>query len=314
MISLVCLNLPPKLRYKPENMFLYAVIPGPNKPPLNCLNHYLQYLVDELEEFWDLGVQLTRTSDHYYGRVVRCAVVCVVCDLLAARKTVGFGSIRHTQMCAFCHCTRQSHGLGNTAVHSWKRRTNAEYRMDSQRYLEAEDFKDRKDIFTETGIRYSKLLRLKYFDPSRFVVVDAMHNLFLGLIQEHFEILGMKLEKLEDEAIALEINIQPHQFQQLATNEQKSMKHLINLLQSPLTTALKSQYERKSITNKVINHHLAMLKLACSLLNAPLLPMHGNKTKFYKADYARALIEWVSKLGSESLVSRLIRRTEVKAE
>ena len=34
----------------------------------------------------------------------------------------------------------------------------------------------------------------KYFDPSRFAVVDAMHNLFLGIVQEHFEILGIRLE------------------------------------------------------------------------------------------------------------------------
>jgi len=65
-------------------MFLYGVIPGPNEPPLDCLNHYLRYLVDELKDFWDPGVQFTCTYKCYHGRVVHCAVVCVVCDLLAA--------------------------------------------------------------------------------------------------------------------------------------------------------------------------------------------------------------------------------------
>ncbi|KJA19404.1 hypothetical protein HYPSUDRAFT_143849, partial [Hypholoma sublateritium FD-334 SS-4] len=41
LISLVCLNLPPDLRYKAENMFLFGVVPGPTEPPLDCLNHYL---------------------------------------------------------------------------------------------------------------------------------------------------------------------------------------------------------------------------------------------------------------------------------
>ncbi|KAF9471199.1 hypothetical protein BDN70DRAFT_765570, partial [Pholiota conissans] len=41
LISMVCLNLPPEMRYKPENMFLFGIIPGPNEPPLACLNHYL---------------------------------------------------------------------------------------------------------------------------------------------------------------------------------------------------------------------------------------------------------------------------------
>lgn len=42
-----------------------------------------------------------------------------------------------------------------------------------------------------SGIRWTELLRLPYFDPTTFVVVDPMHNLFLGLIKEHFQgILG----------------------------------------------------------------------------------------------------------------------------
>ena len=41
LISLMCLNLPPEIHYKAENMFLFVIIPGPKKPPLTCLNHYL---------------------------------------------------------------------------------------------------------------------------------------------------------------------------------------------------------------------------------------------------------------------------------
>ncbi|KJA14254.1 hypothetical protein HYPSUDRAFT_208847 [Hypholoma sublateritium FD-334 SS-4] len=29
------------MRYKPENMFLAGVVPGPHEPPLTALNHYL---------------------------------------------------------------------------------------------------------------------------------------------------------------------------------------------------------------------------------------------------------------------------------
>ena len=36
-------------------------------------------------------------------------------------------------------------------------------------------------IETETGIKYSVLTQLPYFDPIRFtIIVDPMHNLFLG--------------------------------------------------------------------------------------------------------------------------------------
>ena len=35
-------------------------------------------------------------------------------------------------------------------------------------------------IEVETGIKYSVLIELDYFDPIRFTIVDPMHNLFLG--------------------------------------------------------------------------------------------------------------------------------------
>ncbi|KAA1479469.1 hypothetical protein DENSPDRAFT_759150, partial [Dentipellis sp. KUC8613] len=38
---MVCLNLPPHLRYLPENMYLVGVIPGPTKPSGPEINHFL---------------------------------------------------------------------------------------------------------------------------------------------------------------------------------------------------------------------------------------------------------------------------------
>ena len=46
------------MRYKPENMFLAGVIPGPKEPPLTALNHYLKPLVDDLIDFWETGVRI----------------------------------------------------------------------------------------------------------------------------------------------------------------------------------------------------------------------------------------------------------------
>lgn len=33
---------------------------------------------------------------------------------------------------------------------------------------------------SESGYRYTELLKLSYFDPSRMLTIDPMHNLFLG--------------------------------------------------------------------------------------------------------------------------------------
>jgi hypothetical protein len=59
----------------------------------------------------------------------------------------------------------------------------------------------RDRIFKETGIRWSELLRLPYWDPTRSVVVDAMHNLFLGLVKFHCQtVLGFQVAANPDES------------------------------------------------------------------------------------------------------------------
>jgi len=40
-MAMTILNLPPSLRYKPENIYLVGVIPGPKKPSLKQINHFL---------------------------------------------------------------------------------------------------------------------------------------------------------------------------------------------------------------------------------------------------------------------------------
>ena len=40
-IPLALLNLPPSIRYKAENLYVLGVIPGPRKPSLDEINHFL---------------------------------------------------------------------------------------------------------------------------------------------------------------------------------------------------------------------------------------------------------------------------------
>ena len=62
----------------------------------------------------------------------------------------------------------------------------------AQKYLNAETTEERLQAFNESGVRWTELLHLSYFDISRCVIVDSMHNLFLGLVKEHFKgILGI---------------------------------------------------------------------------------------------------------------------------
>lgn len=192
VISLACLNLPIEQRYKPENMFVPAIIPGPREPPLDSTNSYLRPLVTAFLEFWT-GVRFTHTAMCDLGRLVFCAIIAVICDLPAARKIGGFSSHSHEWFCSVCWCNKTQHTYENIDIASWKRRTNEDCRHWAARFHEAHSAKVAESSFDHSGLRWSELLRLPYYDPARFLVIEPMHNLFLGLIKEHFQgVLGYR--------------------------------------------------------------------------------------------------------------------------
>jgi len=116
-IWLVLLNLPPHLRYRPENTFLAGIIPGPRKPSLSDINHSLKLLVDVLLEFFEPGVLYSRTARHKQGCRVRAILVPVVSDMLAARQAGGFASPMATYFCTRCNLKVQD--IENLDKHSW---------------------------------------------------------------------------------------------------------------------------------------------------------------------------------------------------
>lgn len=83
-----CLNLPPSLRHKPENLYL-SIIPGPKEPATDQTNHFLRPLVDDLLPSWSNGTWYSRTCQYPNGRLVRSALGPLICDMLAARKVAG---------------------------------------------------------------------------------------------------------------------------------------------------------------------------------------------------------------------------------
>ncbi|KDQ32205.1 hypothetical protein PLEOSDRAFT_1015251, partial [Pleurotus ostreatus PC15] len=88
-------------------------------------------------------------------------------------------------------CIIPQHAFGCWNLTAWPRRENYQCRAHAEAFQSAPTDDTAQSSFDQTGVRYSELLRLPYFDPSCFIVVDSMHNLFLGLLKEHFtNILG----------------------------------------------------------------------------------------------------------------------------
>ena len=190
-VYLTLLNLPRKLRYRKENMILVCLLPG-GKEKDQDLNKLLAPLVDELLCLWD-GC-LFRTPTCETGRLIRAALICISCDLPAARKVTGMKSC--TTCCSKCHQefkhyptdekkkdghAKWRYDCSGNDYESWVPRTAAEVKLLGEQYLECKN-NNQRDIFVKNfDVRYSVFSKLPYFDPVTMTVVDPLHNLYLGV-------------------------------------------------------------------------------------------------------------------------------------
>ena len=99
-LYMVLMNLPRTERFKPENVFLVGVIPGPHEPKLN-INTYLKPLVAELNALWENGLSF-KAQDTTTAQIFRAVLLCVGCDDLAARKVCGFTGHASNRGCSKC--------------------------------------------------------------------------------------------------------------------------------------------------------------------------------------------------------------------
>ncbi|KAF6755596.1 hypothetical protein DFP72DRAFT_811306, partial [Ephemerocybe angulata] len=166
----------------PQNVYLAGVIPGPGKPSTSQINHHTSLIVDDFVRFWETGVRYTRTTRRKDGLSVRAATAPVLCDALGSRQLCGYGSPTSTFFCTFCWLRYSD--IENFDAASWPVRDCNEHRYWAELW-EISDANTRQTIFEDHGIRYTPLLRLPYFDPVQHIVVDSMHNLYLGLLQRH---------------------------------------------------------------------------------------------------------------------------------
>ncbi|KAH9856390.1 hypothetical protein C2E23DRAFT_696984, partial [Lenzites betulinus] len=75
--------------------------------------------------------------------------------------------------------------INNTDAASWPRRNCETFRRLAEEWRSAPSERRRDQLFKTSGVRYSSLLDLPYWRPTRYTIIDTMHNLFLGLLQRH---------------------------------------------------------------------------------------------------------------------------------
>lgn len=133
------------------------------------------------------------------GRLLRVALVALVCDKPAAHKIAGYGPTSCTKFCTVCKVTLSDlktpaafvdGGTSSlldlnsdqmlTCIPAFPPRTDQEQRALGEVYLRVTQKTARATFITENATRWTQLSRLPYFDLVRQVVIDPMHNLYLG--------------------------------------------------------------------------------------------------------------------------------------
>ena len=175
------MNLPRSERFKQENVLLLGIIPALEHEP-SSLNSFLRPLVEELKVFWD-GVRLNTAESPRYKLLFKVALMCVACDIPAARKCCGFKGHSANYGCSRC-MKKFPGGFGAKDFSGfdrskWPPRTYEGHLQATRKLAECTTKSATGSLETQTGVKNSILMELPYFNPIRFTVIDPMHNLFL---------------------------------------------------------------------------------------------------------------------------------------
>ena len=185
-IYLAIMNLPRHLRYRRENMILVGLIPGgKERIPLS---YFIKRLADQLKKLW---VSISKILKR------RVALLAIACDVPAGRKLCGFLSHSSPRGCSRCDCWYETVPnpkggpykiLWNTPMGDsngvFLHRTRQEHMDYGKQWRKADTPAERKAISKNTGFRWTPLLLLEYFDPSRMLVLDPLHNIWEGLFKD----------------------------------------------------------------------------------------------------------------------------------
>ena len=181
VLYLVILNLPRTIRFKPENVLIAGIIPGPKEPSLSEMNSYLRPLVKELNSLWFDGFTMQHKGKSI---TIRAAVLATVCDIPATAKIGGFLGHSSKHACWKCSKIFPHNKVLNrvdfSGVDIGMSRTHDEHKKNAIRALSALTPSQRHEIETETGSRFTELMNLPYYDSIRYAIIDRMHNLLLG--------------------------------------------------------------------------------------------------------------------------------------
>ena len=119
-------------------------------------------------------------------------LMCLACDIPAARKCGGFVGHNAVKGCSCCLKSFPTANFGEKSDYGgfesgdWVPRVNDEHREAAMEHKLATTKDARKKIERTMGVKYSVLTTLPYYDSIQYPIIDPMHNLFLGSAKHNY--------------------------------------------------------------------------------------------------------------------------------
>ncbi|KAJ7434858.1 hypothetical protein FB451DRAFT_1466078 [Mycena latifolia] len=173
-------------RYRPRNLLLNSLAPGPHEETADELQRSFAATVTDLLMLYDDGI-LVKTPKYPHGRRVRVILVAICCDHPAMCKMGGFSDHKANKFpCSRCEIPHDEIKTpAGLKVDAFAHRDGKRHKQESAKYAKIpEDDKKARDSFASAhGTRYFEVSRLPYFDPVRQIIIDPMHCVFLGIFK-----------------------------------------------------------------------------------------------------------------------------------
>lgn len=183
---LYCLNLPPHLRLRPENMFMAGITPPPHVPNTMTISHLLDPVITSILKYHAPGLTIS-TFWHPDGVPIVVKAVPLIADLEGNNKCSGFLSHSAEQYCSFCLAPQSE--IENLDIFSWPLRNGAVVRNDAALWLQDTTKVARATRESKTGVRWTSLHRLPYWDPVNHTILGPLHNWDEGVLKHHLRSL-----------------------------------------------------------------------------------------------------------------------------
>jgi hypothetical protein len=208
-------NLPRSQRFLPCNISVAGVMPGPKEP--HVVHYILQPSIEELVLLYQNGL-LVHVENEIEPITIRCCLFSINCDLPAKAKVAGHSGHAAINGCAHCiqqfeHCSMSKKCIIKCSIDAvrsrdrevkeipwprtlikYEKRTKDDHRAAIKRWNAAPNKTQRAAVKKDTGLSYTELIKLSYFDTIEQLTLDPLHLLYLGVakhVMKHYVEIGV---------------------------------------------------------------------------------------------------------------------------